>query len=76
MATKVTQHRTSPTIHETQAEYLRLKDLLKFLPFSSATIWRKSKKGEFPAPVKLSEGITAWKTSAVREYLQSKEAAQ
>lgn len=65
----------SPTIHETQAEYLRIKDLIKFLPFSEATIWRKSKKGEFPAPKKLSEGVTAWKTIEVKNWLKGKEAA-
>jgi hypothetical protein len=41
------------------------------VPFSSATLWRKVKSGEFPAPVKLSERITAWKTSAVLAYLRS-----
>lgn len=64
-----------PTLNETQAEYLRLKDLLKFLPFSSSTIWRKVKKGEFPAPIKLSHGITCFKTQDVRDWLKAKEAA-
>ncbi|MCX7086975.1 MAG: AlpA family phage regulatory protein [Methylococcales bacterium] len=72
----MTTHKAQATsIHETQAEYLRLKDLLKFLPFSASTIWRKSKSGEFCAPVKLSEGVTAWKTTDVRDWLDSKKAA-
>ena len=42
------------------------------LPFSAATLWRKVKNGSFPAPVKLSDRVTAWKTDEVREWLDSK----
>jgi len=35
------------------------------VPWSSATLWRKIGKHEFPAPVKLSERITAWKVETV-----------
>ena len=45
------------------------------LPWSSATLWRKVKSGDFPAPVKLSEGITAWPVESVRAWMQSKNAA-
>ena len=39
------------------------------LPFSPATLWRKVKAGEFPAPLKLGTAITAWKVSDVRKWL-------
>lgn len=45
------------------------------LPWSSATLWRKVKAGEFPAPVKLSPGVTAWDLSAVMEWIESRAAA-
>ena len=45
------------------------------LPWSSATLWRKVKSREFVAPVKLSEGVTAWPVDAVRAWLQAKAAA-
>lgn len=41
------------------------------LPFSKATLWRKVKRREFPAPVKLSRGVTAWHVPAVRAWLLS-----
>ncbi len=40
------------------------------VPFSAATLWRKVKSKDFPAPVKLSERITAWRVEDVREWLQ------
>ena len=41
------------------------------LPFSHSTLWRKVKDGSFPAPVKLSERVTAWQVGAVRSWLES-----
>ncbi len=39
------------------------------LPFSAPTLWRKVKAGTFPAPVKLSDRVTAWRVSDVRKWL-------
>lgn len=44
------------------------------LPFSAPTLWRKVKDGTFPAPVKLSVRVTAWKVSDVRKWLNSHSA--
>ena len=44
------------------------------VPFSSATLWRKVKAGTFPAPVKLSERVTAWKVESIREWLDAQRA--
>lgn len=41
------------------------------IPFSSATLWRKVKSGDFPAPIKLSARVTAWKVAEVRQWLDS-----
>lgn len=55
-----------------QAQLIRsAKNPTAPLPFSAATLWRKVKDGTFPAPVKLSERITAWQAGAVREWLAS-----
>lgn len=40
------------------------------VPFSPATLWRKVNSKDFPAPVKLSERITAWRVEDVRDWLQ------
>ena len=44
---------------------------LAIIPWSSATLWRKVKSREFVAPVKLSEGVTAWRVEAVRAWLDA-----
>lgn len=61
--------------------YLRLSDLIgkkknqaepskadRIVPFSRPTLWRKVKEGTFPAPVKLSAGITAWRLRDIQEW--------
>ena len=52
---------------------IQLRQLLNYgvIPFSAATIWRKCRSGEFPAPIKISVGITAWRVGDIREYLVS-----
>lgn len=44
------------------------------LPFSSPTLWRMVKAGKFPAPVKLSERVTAWRVEDVRAWMQTRTA--
>lgn len=58
---------TLPTIG-----YVRQAQLLaSVLPFSAATLWRKVKAQTFPAPVKLSAGITAWRVEDVRAWMEN-----
>jgi prophage regulatory protein len=58
----------TPRIH-----YLRQRDLLtNYLPFSATTLWRKIKQGDFPQPVKLSPGISAWRLNDVTDWLAAK----
>lgn len=45
------------------------------VPFSSATLWRKCKAGQFPKPVKLSDRVTAWRVADVRAWIQAQNAA-
>ncbi len=46
------------------------------IPFSAPTLWRKVKDGTFPAPLKLSERVTAWKVSDIRRWLAAQAATQ
>jgi len=60
--------------------YLRVKQLIidagsnsstALLPFSRATLWRMVKARKFPAPQKLSSGVTAWSVRAIRQWLKN-----
>lgn len=39
---------------------------------SDKTIWQWVKRGEFPAPIKLSDNVTVWRLSDVQAWMQSK----
>ena len=51
--------------------FMRQPQVLEVVPFSPATLWRKCKAGQFPKPVKLSERVTAWSVSSIREWLNA-----
>jgi predicted DNA-binding transcriptional regulator AlpA len=52
-----------------QTGFVRLSDLRPIVPFSDSTIWRRIRQGTFPAPVKLSERVTAWRAETIRQWL-------
>ena len=49
----------------------RASQLIPFLPFGSSTLWAWSRDGRFPAPIKLSPTMTAWRNADVIEWLES-----
>jgi prophage regulatory protein len=49
--------------------------IAKMTTISRATINRKVAKGEFPAPIYISERRKAWKESAVRQWMAERETA-
>lgn len=55
------------------AAMIQIRPLIHYrvLPYSATTIWRKSRSGEFPSPIKVSSGITAWRVGDIRAYLES-----
>ena len=44
------------------------------IPVCGATLWRWVSAKKFPAPHKLSEGVTAWKVEEVRAWLEASSA--
>lgn len=56
--------------HLPETGYVRQSQLIpSIVPFSSATLWRKVKSGEFPPPCKLSERVTAWRVEDIRAWM-------
>lgn len=43
------------------------------LPFGRSTIYSLVRKGHMPAPVRLSERVSAWRTADLIEWLESKQ---
>ncbi len=60
-----------------QARFVRVNQLattpnsIGILPMSRATIWRKVAAKTFPAPIKLSDNVTAWAMSDIENYLKA-----
>ncbi len=50
---------------------IRLSQILAWhiVPYSTSTFWRRCRNNEFPRPIKVSAGITAWRVGDVRRYL-------
>jgi prophage regulatory protein len=63
--------KTVPIAHLPAQGMSRASQLLPFLPFGSSTLWAWSRDGRFPAPVKLSPTMTAWRNADVIEWLNS-----
>jgi len=55
--------------------YIRQAQLLAgVVPFSASTLWRRVRDRSFPAPVKLSAGVTAWRAEEVRTWMENQPA--
>lgn len=50
--------------------YVRLPVVLKVYPVSKSTWWAGIKSGKYPAGIKLSERVTAWKVEDIRALIQ------
>ena len=51
---------------------LRIDDVCKKTGYAESSIWRLAKQGDFPPPVKLSPGCTAWYEHKIDEWLEAK----
>jgi len=52
-----------------QEGFAREPAVLGHVPFGRSTLWNRVRAGTFPAPVKLSPRITAWRVSDIRRFI-------
>lgn len=52
--------------------FIRAPELAKELAIGESTLWRWSQKRKFPAPLRLSPRVTAWRVSDVNDWLDKK----
>ena len=52
---------------------IRLRQMiaLRLVPYSASTLWRLCRSNDFPRPIKVSPGVTAWRVGDVRRYLKN-----
>ena len=50
--------------------YLRLPQVLRFIPVGKSTWWQGVKDGRYPAPVKLGPMTTAWRAEDIRKLVE------
>ncbi len=50
--------------------FIRLPEVLKFIPVGKSTWWRGVKTGRYPQPVKLGARITAWRSEDIRALIE------
>jgi prophage regulatory protein len=67
-----TAHQELTKIKLSLPELSRIPDLERALPFKRSWIYSAIKKGQFPAPVRLGDGITVWPRSTVEAWLSAK----
>ncbi len=58
---------TPPTLPTTG--FVRLRQLLVFVPFGRSTVYRKIQQGQFPKPVRLSTNISAWRAEDIHAWI-------
>ena len=52
---------------------LRIAQVLRFIPVSRSHWWQGVKEGRYPQPMKLSERVTVWRASDIRQLITGGE---
>jgi len=51
--------------------FLRINQVLEFIPIGKSSLWAGVKTGRYPAPIKLSPGTTVWKAEDIRAFIEN-----
>ena len=54
-----------------QTGFIRLPQVLAFIPVSKSTWWDGIKTGRFPKPIKLGPRTTAWRVEDIQDLINS-----
>lgn len=49
--------------------FVRQPLVLALVPISKSTLWRRIQARTFPAPIKLSPGVTVWRAEDIRQWI-------
>lgn len=71
-AKDATQHTYKSGINKGKTKNINARPASRgLIGVSDKTIWQWVKQGQFPAPIKLSDGVTVWRMSEVLEWINS-----
>ena len=56
----------------TMDRFLRARDVARMVGLSQTTLWRLGRTGEFPLPLRITQGRKAWSERAVLEWMESR----
>ena len=81
MTNKFMEWQMAPQAHQPKIQFrdlpdealIRLRQMLALglVPYSASTLWRRCRSNDFPRPIKVSPGVTAWRVGDVRRYLKT-----
>lgn len=54
-----------------QDRFITVKEAAYTTGFGVSTVWSKVKKGLFPQPVRISNGMTRWRLSDIQAFIAS-----
>lgn len=54
---------------------LRVAEVSEMLSISKSSVWRLTKSGILPQPLKISERTTAWRLSDIQDFINSRMGA-
>lgn len=49
--------------------FLRLRDVLRFIPVSKTAWWVGVRNGDYPKPITLGKRVTAWRAEDIHELI-------
>lgn len=49
--------------------FLKIDQVLEFIPIGKSTLWAWCRAGKFPKPIKLAEKTSVWRAQDIRAYL-------
>ena len=56
-----------------ESHIIRMPDVLAVTGLSRSTIWRLSRSGQFPSPIRLSARAVGWRSSDVQAWITHRE---
>ena len=59
-----------PILALPETGFLRIKDVLRFIPIAEPTWWKWVRTGKAPKGIKFGPNITAWRAEDVREFIK------